>query len=251
MGVGLVQMKFVNWLLMMVLIVFMIFFSGLIGILKGILFIGLKMQISFMKSVNWKLIVEWQKFNSDEELYFLWLFRDFKKGGWIVGVQYELLLWVLIEWLDIFYQKQLKMKRKQEKLFMWFVYKYICDFKIVWKLEVESCLFWKFGGFYWKLLLFIVQDIDGRLIMFIEVKFVFDFNNMIWEVWIKVVMVYQFYGYVIQFVKVLNVFRDIFILKWFIWMDMGKQFCKIGGKCVIECKDYCMLEQLVNQMGGK
>lgn len=105
---------------------------------------------------------------------------------------------------------------------MWFGYKYICDFKIVWKLEVESCLFWKFGGFYRKFLLFVVQDIDGRLIMFIEVKFVFDFNNMIREVRVKVVMVYRLYGYVVQIVKVFNVFKNIFILYWFIWIDIGK-----------------------------
>jgi hypothetical protein len=204
-----------------------------------------------MKSANRKLTAERQKFNSDEELYFSWLLRDLKKGGWIVGAQYEPSPWVLTERLDLPYHRQLKTKRKQEKAFMWSGHKYTCDFKIVWKPEAESCLFWKPGGSYRKLPPFVAQDIDGRPTTFIEVKPAFDFNNMTREVRVKVAMVYRLYGHVVQIVKVPSAFKNIFTPHRFIWTDTGKQLRKIGGRRVTENKDFRTLEQLVNQMGGK
>jgi hypothetical protein len=146
-------------------------------------------------------------YRSDEEKYFSWWLDELQELELIKGYDYENKEWSLSPPITIFHEKHLKTKIKTEERSILKSHSYGCDFTIYPLSE-------SFGR------IFAMMDVPVKVVLpylygshhniYVEIKPIFDKNNMTREFAINRKWVYEKYGDFVNLVKIGNTKNSFF-----------------------------------------
>lgn len=146
-------------------------------------------------------------YRSDEEKYFSWWLDELEEAGYISGYDYENKNWNLSESVNVIFTKILKTKERKEEKNILDRHSYGCDFTIDFEEKSRGYFFSNINQESYIKANFIYGH---KLLGFVEVKAIFDRNNMTRLFSISRKWVWDKHGDFINLVKISNTKNSFF-----------------------------------------
>lgn len=170
-------------------------------------------------------------YDSPEEAYVSWYLDELVEGGYVRFVQHQPPSRMLSPQYRIAWEKKLKTKNKPMESTLLQPHVYTADFRVDWNMNAQG-LFFKstfFADQNEKWLMFSNADhAPLEYYSFIEVKPLFDQNNMTRLFTINQKWMYDKYGIYVQKIIPQKLFENTFTPKKYLLTDRGKQKRKIN-----------------------
>jgi len=170
--------------------------------------------------------------DSNGEVYFSWYLDELKHAGYVEEYTSQPAKYQLTESVKSSYIKELKTKDKLIDTTLLHAHHYTADFEIFWLYKALDVFVRplqeaknKSAPFYNH-----VEPIQGDIISTIEIKPIFDQNNMTRLFRINQKWVYDSFGAYIQEIKVQKLFEQSFTPKRYLLTDSGKQARRLKYK---------------------
>lgn len=165
------------------------------------------------------------KFDSSEELYFSWYLEELKNAGYIIEYYREVEPFDLLQPVVFKWNKKLKTKEKEMEFNILREHIYTPDFKIIWD-ESARGIFVVTEGFTAESranIPFVGQKLDeDSLVSYIEIKPIFDQNNMTRLFTINQKWVYDKVKIYVQKIIPIKLFKSTFVPKRYLRTDGGR-----------------------------
>jgi hypothetical protein len=171
-----------------------------------------------------------REYASKEELYFSWYLDELKEAGYIQQYEFEPELFVLSHKVVHDWIKPLKTKDKDMETTLLREHVYTPDFEVMWEEKAHNVFFTKStDNTNFKNHPFYVDNVNSDYpYMYIEIKPIFDQNNMTRLFSINQKWMYEEHGEYINLIKVPDIFKKTFTPKRYLTTDISGKPRKIN-----------------------
>lgn len=182
------------------------------------------------------------EFDSNEEMYFYWWCEELLEKGIIKDIVLQPSSFILSTKVDVYYAQQLKTKSKTVKKTILNGHVYTTDFAIIWANNTyQNKLFFEIRDLSnfrdKKAFQYFVSD---ELVSYVEVKPLFDQNNMTRLAKINQKWVYEKYEVFVNIIKPEELFNLTFTPKNYLITNKSSKSRKIKYNNVISLDDFLL-----------
>lgn len=178
------------------------------------------------------------EFDSDEEMYFYWWLEELQEAGYIKKIVHHPMPYKLSDPVIGVYEKQLKTKVKNESEELMKGHIYTPDFLIIWNEKARGVFYEHQCSYNRRKEKNSLKYLIGNTATVIEVKPLFDQNNMSRLFKINQKWVYDKHGVFVNMVVPEKWFNKTFTPNRFLTTNKSGKARKIKYKNVISLKDF-------------